>query len=320
MRKQAINTAVGIAFISFGVGCLALMGPRDASKELKAAEESKDIAKLEVLCNDTSLGDPQDHSVPMNASPDVRDRIQAGRRTRTEACHEAEALKSDASGGGGCDGISERFTKARMSGSEDYEAHYGRWAMRFAKCNDYKDIFEKLTHVGDFGPGSAGEKVLKGLDKDGSLEAEFVKYAEANQGRAFLATDHDDYVANHIANWLVKRKAFKNCAVIANAAKDSSENVRANMLFYFSDAGCNKETNEIGVGLLTSDKANHRRLACANLGKTGDHHAAEKVKILAETDAFMQVVQDRASGALLKEYTVREACQQAYGKMRLRGN
>ncbi len=301
--------------LAFGMGCAALNvgGHRDVSTELERAQRQNDTAKIQAICDDESLGG-LDKPYGVASGDDMW--TNNNHVARRNACKALKDQKDDVDGS--CGDLTARYEKATHPSTEPAK-YYGRWATRFAKCNDYKTVFEKIAHVGDMGQGSAGEQILSHLTREGlPIEAEFVKYAEANRGPSFLGGEHSEFAANHIGNWLDKQKAFGSCGAIGAATLGSSEPVRANILFYFAHGNCVKETTAIGKSLLTSNVPNNRRLACVNLGNAGDKSAARDVKILAETDSFNEVVQDQRSGALLKQWTVREMCQEAYGKIQLR--
>ena len=293
---------------------------RDASKEVEAAIKAKDVAALQAICNDESLGDPKSSSVPMNASSSDQARIQSNRRARGEACHEVEALKAD--NDGDCASVVQRYESAPRRSGDSGVDHYLRWGRRMAKCGAYQGLFEKIAHVGDYSERAEGVKVLIALEGEGIPVLDgFKKYAAANQGPRFLPIEHSGYAMNHIGNWLLKQNHLGLCDVMIKAVANASPEVRARSLYYLNQSKCGKPGMAVAMSLLTADDWNQRRLACANLEDMGDPSVIAKLSILANTDPANRV-EERAGndGRVygMKVYPVRDACQAAIGKIQLR--
>ncbi|MBI3073450.1 MAG: hypothetical protein HYY84_15165 [Deltaproteobacteria bacterium] len=327
MKRSILLVVLMASFLA--TGCALLKGggggggssTRDAQKELKEAQANKDVAALQKLCDDDSLGDPQSSAVPMNAPNSVQMKILANRRARGQACREIKALAGDKDDGN-CATVVKRYEEAGWISGESHADHYAKWARRFVKCNNFAAIFENLAHRGDYGKGGEGVKLLQSLEKDGvPVVAEFVKYAKTHKGRRFLRIKMMSYAANHIGNWLVEGGHLDHCGVLSAALADADELLRAGILFYFTEAKCMKEGRALGVGLLAADRADSRRLACANLASTGDASVLKKLRIVSDSDGY-NVVQERRGGDGriygVRVYPVREACKQAMGKIQLR--
>lgn len=63
-----------------------------------------------------------------------------------------------------------------------------------------------------------------------------------------------------------------------------------------------------------------RMYACEILGAIGDGSVAEKVKLVADTDGHSTVQEEERDGRVraTKVYPARDACLEAYGKIKLR--
>lgn len=310
--------------LAMATGCaglteaLKVKKPRDGSKEYQDAKSRKDIEALKRLCADEDLGDPNSSSVPANAGITEQGRIQSNRGARRDACREAEALAGDKDDGN-CATVAERFKNSKMSDGELHDAFYGKWAERLGKCDKFDVVFENIVHVGDMGDDAIGAKVLASLEAAQlPVEAGFVKYAQTHAGAAFLPGDHGHFASDHLRGWLIRGKHFSHCDELSKALDGARDGVRANVLMYFTEAKCAKQGRAIGVSLLLSDKPLNRIIACANLANTGDAAAAKKLNILAETDAYFEVVTN-PNGVAYKQWPVRDACKAAAGKITLRG-
>jgi len=298
------------------------VGMRDAEKDYDAAVKARDAAALKKICDDASLGDPNDDKVSGMASSSDRNRILNNRRVRGRACDAHAAMIADQDTGD-CATVLDRFGKAQRLSSVPADEHYSKWGERLAKCNEWPTIFEKVVHVGNYGADATGVRVLMKLHKDGLKVADaFAKYMKDSAGRKFLPIEHAGFAANHIANWLIKTEQFDKCDALAHAITDAKEAVRANMLFYFGEGKCNKVGRDLCVGLLTSDSANFRQLACNNLRDVGDMSVLPKLRILIETDPANEIQESRGGDGRVwatKVYYVRDACKTAAGKIELRG-
>ncbi len=293
----------------------------DRSKEVNAAIERHDLAALKKHCADESLGDPNESSVPMGAAQSEKNAIQSNRAARRSACREAAAIEGNKDDGN-CATVAARYAKARPLDTERGYGFWVTWGKRMAKCENYEAIFEQIAHVGDFGENGDGAIILEKLEKEGvPLVAGFATYAAANRGPSFLDIKNADYAANHIANWLSTGKHFDQCATLAKALPGASEDARARMLFYFTDAKCHKEGAAVGLGLLTAQGAGNRVRACVNLGETGDVSVLKKVQILATSDTYSEVQEKQGNDGRIygvKVFPVRDACSAAAGKIQLR--
>ena len=324
-----MKTTFAICVLLSTTGCAEIFAGLathpDRSKEVNAAIERHDLAALKKFCADESLGDPNENSVPMGAAQSEKNAIQSNRAARRDACREAAAIEGNQDDGD-CTTVAERYAKARPLDSERGYGFWVTWGKRMAKCENYEAIFEQIAHVGDFGENGDGAIILEKLEKEEGipLVAGFATYAAANPGPSFLDIKKNaDYAANHIANWLSTGKHFDQCATLAKALPGASEDARARMLFYFTDAKCHKEGVSLALPLLTAASAPHRVRACRNLGDTGDASVLKKVQILAASDSYSEVQEKQGNDGRIygvKVFPVRDACSAAAGKIQLRAN
>lgn len=191
---------------------------------------------------------------------------------------------------------------------------------KIADCGLYAELFEQVVHYGNH---NEGVKILDSLASSGyPVKDEWSKYLSSHQGSQFFPAEEEAYIKyglSHIGAWLVQGGHKDLCASTARAAAGASEAAQVWVMPYFTDATC-KEGIPLMVGLLGSSNPTHRKWSCQALAKIGDKSSGAKVKILAETDAHV-VEREEVRGNnvyLVKEYPVRDACQQAYGQIQLR--
>jgi hypothetical protein len=207
-----------------------------------------------------------------------------------------------------CSKLDELFQDAAFEGVDQYT----EGAKKFAKCGDYKSIFEDMAHIGEYGSSSIGTSILIRLEEGGApMKAEFTSYLQSHQGSSFLNIKHQSYAADHIGLWLRKKSYNDLCAPLAASLTDASDELVSNFLFYFEESRC-KEGVPLAVNLLASDTAAFRKTACKSLATFGDKSAISKMQIVAESDNYYEIVDEN------RIYYVRDACSEAIGKIKLK--
>jgi len=85
------------------------------------------------------------------------------------------------------------------------------------------------------------------------------------------------------------------------------------------EAKC-KEGIPVAVETMVDESPRRRAYSCEILGAIGDASVLDKVKTLAETDGHSTVKEEQRDGRIwaTKVYPVRDACLEAYGKIKLR--
>ena len=226
--------------------------------------------------------------------------------------HACELVKDrSASASTDCSTLVERF----KSSPKESETDGLKMVMQFESGGKYDEFFDVAAWW------SSGVSFFK-LD-DAKLEAAFLKYAESHTGARFLAYENEKnggYAMRHISQWLEKNKHLNHCDAVVKAVDGASDEVRVWALPYFSAAKCKSATN-IGASVLSSNNPEHRIWACKALGTFGDASAEAKLKIVATSDGFQEIREEKArSGAIYaaKYFPVREACAQAAGQVALR--
>ena len=331
MNHSLLRLTVISAFVFSLSGCAVFQSlfrgggsantARDARPEYDAAIVAKDVAKMKALCADESLGNPEDHGVPANAPKHVQSNIQSNRQVRRDACFYARSAEADVDDGN-CATVADRWKNATMQQDGDRNEFYLRWARRLSKCDAWATVFEEIARMDDFGTNAVGYQVLRKLDADGvNVRGGFGRYLASHTGRRFLAVKQGNYAMNHIANWLLKAGHKDQCGRLARALKGAADDTVRSALFYFSQTGCQAEGEPLALALLTSESARARAGACANLGTlVRTRRGLKKVKILAKSDTYSEVVERRRGGRVWAErvYPVRDACVAAAGKIQLR--
>lgn len=253
-------------------------------------------------------------AVEKNDLPYIQQACEQGKHKKS--CAVTENNQTFASLGSlGCSELPAQLDKIRLVDMP--LSQQGDVVAKLASCDAGEYIFEKISHYGEQGPQGMGVSILKTADKrsNGALYTSFTNYVNENTGKNFLNDQHGEFAANHIGNWLVDNGYNDLCKPLTAAVKGSSEEVRVNILFYFSRTQC-QEAIPIAAELLASSIPRNRVLACNNLATFGDKSVLKKVMTVAETDSFYEVQEN--NGYAVKVYPVAEACKQAYGKIQLR--
>jgi hypothetical protein len=219
------------------------------------------------------------------------------------------------------EGESSDAYRARINAEPSFATLFSA-AKRVAECDQYPYLFEHVVHYGE----SEGEKILVELEKGGApVEAEFAKYLASHKGPQFFALKEGRpndavYGLRHITHWLVQKgRGAQYCPAIADAAKGANMTARMSLFDYLRDVKC-KEGIAVGVETLLDDEARNRSLSCILLGSIGDASVLDKVKTVADTDGYSTVKEQERDGRIfgMKVYPVRDACLEAYGKIKLR--
>ncbi|MCK6589778.1 MAG: hypothetical protein L6Q76_19575 [Polyangiaceae bacterium] len=272
-------------------GCVGLLAP-PGMKEMDAAYERRDEAYLEEHC---------------------------GKKDGHYACKKLEALRAPAKIAAlSCGEVTSYYEN---SSKEDASA-VALVGRKLAECGEYTYLFERVVHWGN---GGEGKQILIKLEEEGKpVEAEFVKYLASHKGPQFFPMEKNKglvvkYTIHHISQWLVEKGHTQHCAAFAESATGANEWARTAVLWYFEQNKC-KEGIPLATELLLDEEGGTRGYACEILGVIGDASVADKVKTLAETDDFSEVVEEEREGRVyaMKVYPVREACRAAYGKIKLR--
>lgn len=300
MRDKLIRVAVTASFIAGVAGCAAMSDVRSV-RAINAAFDRRDEGELEKMCSgEIAL---------------------ASEKNRESACAKLEVLR----GPKAVQRVDCEHVVAHYDRADKREAAFiSAAARRMAECGQYTYMFEHVIHWGNSGEGA---EILIKLEEEGlPLEAEYGKYLAAHKGPEFFVTvrDHENdviYGLGHITKWLVTKGHTQHCAAIAESATGASATARTAVLEYFKEAKC-KEGVPVAVDLMLDDSPNRRAYACEILGSIGDASVLEKVKTLSETDGHSTVQEEEREGRIwaTKVYPVRDACLEAYGKIKLRSN
>lgn len=190
---------------------------------------------------------------------------------------------------------------------------------RFAECGQYEYLFEQVAHWGNRGEGG---DILAKMDADGvPVHAELVKYLETHQGRRYFPGEKNTtkYALTNVRRWLVKRGHLDHCDLFVEASREATEWAQLWTLSYFDEAKCGSATRVVST-MLASDDPQARTWACDTLGIIADGSVLKKLDLLAQTDGFSQVREERRDGRIwgVNEYPVRKSCANAANKIRLR--
>ncbi len=296
-----MKTGIGVGSVvlsAAAIGCGMLGGASGGGGNVQNAEEKKDVATLKKICADAEPG------------VDKYDACQAVKRLEG-------ASLADTAASADCGALAASLDSGHVTITQ--AEPLAKIGAKLISCGRADAVFEKIAPAGDYGDGGIGLGALLKMEDSGvPLVKAFVEYAGKTAGPrllGFAATAHSnsgDVAANHIGLWLSQRKHYDHCQPLAAAFRDAGEDAKAGMLIYFADGHC-KEAIPLAVDLLASDKAIHRRIACANLGVFGDHSVLPKLQIVADTDSAFEIVH------LNKVYYVRDSCRAASGKIQLRG-
>ncbi|GEM_PF-2564898 len=288
-RATGLTVAVSILVTVAGCGGLKNIMPVE-NRQIRAAIKNNDMALLQDVC-------------------DGKRRVRYD-SDRSRAC---KHIKQQSATKGTCDDA-----VARYKGAPKNQKLVESFAREFAKCGHFTEIFEMLAHYGN----GRYQRAIGMLAKEGvPMKKQWVKYMRTHKGRRFFAmggaTAH--YGLQHIGNWLVAKGHTDLCKDYIAAATGASTVAQVWVMPYLKDAKC-KGGAALVSGLLTADKANHRKWACQTLGVIGGKRAAKKMAVLASTDPYSVIREQRRGGRIwaTKEFPVRAACKQAYGKIKLR--
>lgn len=260
-----------------------------AQKELDDALASKDLDKLKAL-NTKGYSDAQ--------VKQVQDAIIAARLEKLIAAP--------------CDKAVEAFEAVRSGGprAADEQVFFAGWE-KLGTCKQWGTLFTTYLHYGD-GPRALGKLALQETDKRGlPVDKEFVAFMKGASKNPF-----PQFPLQAMANFAEFRVAKTDGGLpckdyVPMASKVTGDGLFA-LLFLYGKLDC-KEAAEATVAALADDSPRTRERACWVLAEIGSKKHIAKMKIVAEKDATYKM-----KGAV-PVYWVRDSCQQAIGKLELKG-
>ena len=257
-------------------------------EKTEAAEKNGDVAYLKKVC-----------------AGEVRLRYEGDKGEACDWLAKREALNTPVD----CDTVVKVYEQSPKAESA-FQLKMGK---KFVECGKIKETFETLV------PDSF--ELLNVLEDGGvNMDAAWVKYLQENKGSGFMATKNVVAAMRKINDWLAKKAHLGHCAETLAAATGASEAARVWVMPYYSEAQC-KDGAPMVAELLLSDTADHRMWACNALGAIGGKAVLAKVQTLAQSDGFSTLRETQAASGNVygvKVYPVREACEAAAGKIKLR--
>ena len=294
LKYMLILFHVGFCLSLLGCGSLLQQLKVVSTSEIRKADQENNITFLKEVCDGTRNSRPY---------------------TKTEACR---MLKTRESLQGTCDNVMERFKKTTLK-----RKTIDHFALEMAECGMWTEFFEEIAHLGNAKRQPALSYVEQKMKaKKVSVKAKYIEYLNQHKGKKFFALKKLEtrYALQHIGNWLVDSNHLDLCNQVVASAKGASEIAQVWTLPYLTEAKCTKKGSKIAQGLLASDYADHRKWSCNALAKIGNKSHIKKLKILATTDSFKRIREERRGGRIwaVEEYPVRDACKAAMGKIQLR--
>ena len=186
---------------------------------------------------------------------------------------------------------------------------------RLHECEQHEALFAKSLRIRWL------SQALATADSGGSdLFTPFVEHLEQEQS-AYAGTAGTDQL-RRLSEWLITVGDASRCPKLDAQYDHIAEESRGWMLQVYYEVGCGPEAVPHARDNLQSEGPWVRVQACDILGKYGDATDVETLEILATTDGYKEEREIRtASGGLAIEvyHPVRERCQAAAGKIKVRG-
>ncbi len=297
----AIITICAAGLLLGGCGLnLSFLSPA-TTKKVSDANKNKDWAYLQKVCSGeqkTDSGDPH---------------------IKRAACRYLEHRAGTAAfDGATCKTLVATFKKAR-GGGEKFVVAAGE---RFIKCGLWTEFFETVVRRGKI---KDNPRALQALTEKGHpVHAKFVEYAKTHKGKKFMPvkTHYDaEQAVGGIANFLIRagHTDTATCEAVAKAALGALEGSQVWTFDYLEKANCPSALPVVGQ-LLLSSKAQYRIWACDALATIGTAKSLRKLKTLADTDNYYEVVEEVRGGRVwaVKVFGVRDRCRKAHGQLTLR--
>jgi hypothetical protein len=188
---------------------------------------------------------------------------------------------------------------------------YITMAARMAKCNLWDAIFEKIVPLGESEHGT-GLVVLAKLSVNKNKKFKplkhFMEYLKRHSDHPFDFFNAQN-AANHIVDWLYLMKV--KCKPFLKYIARMPDGPYKAFDWWIRETKC-KSARPMVLKRLSSRNPDIRRRSCLTLGEIGTKRDIKKLKILAQSDPAFRVK------GLVKDYYVRDACQQAINRIRLR--
>lgn len=265
-----------LPWLPLALGCAA--APTQSSEQ---AAGGRDLASLEAQCKKIDVlayakafGTPSD---------------------KKAACREYErAQKMAAAETGECASIVEAFEGV----FETDDLFYENMAARFAECERYDALFERIALYGDSGEGA---EIIVGVEGQGyPVRERWLAYLETHKGAKFLPQDTDEqrlYTGKHLAQWM---KTFDDpgmCALVGDAALGANEAVILGMRPYLESAKCD-QTTALVVSTLGASFPDLRSWSCVTLTNRRHTESLPKMRDLASNDPFCETKLEIRDGVL----------------------
>ena len=272
-------------------GCSLLSKAVNNSSEAKHDEE---LADLEA--NDKYDGLSELCSSRKRGACDARDRV-AAKRLASSTCDDLES--------------NVKAYYSNHDGTKDGDAEL---VGKFEQCGKVTALFQFDFSIRWLPEALAAVDASTGGDVFGP----FVDYL-ASGGANSVTAD----VANRWARWIVTSEDETRCPILDAQWDQISADAKGEFLWSYFELGCGTQAAPRARARLTSDASSQRIQACDVLGSFGTDVDLEALDILAQSDPERAERELRASnGAIAIEvyYPVRERCEGAAGKVRLRAS
>lgn len=192
-------------------------------------------------------------------------------------------------------------------------AIHTRIARKALGCRAASVLFSQRRVTLGGGDGSEGSeawaRVFASLDQPG-LYGLLVSYVRRT---------HDSLASQSIVTWLDQTHGAAQCGELEGATRHS-ENLRADLLYFFVRKHCKREAHAVASELLASPAAGFRARACMALRDLDDRSELSRMQLLATRDTAREL-EAGYSGFWVIGYVsfpVREACQEAINQLVLR--
>ncbi len=241
------------------------------SKSVSQAAEDRDLASLQASCKKIDVL----AYAKASGTPD----------SKKAACREYERVQTlVAAETAECASIVDAFETVHESDRRFYDT----MAVRFAECERYDALFERIALYGQEGEGA---DIVGMVESQGfPVRERWLTYLQEHQGPAFLPHDTDEqmlFTGKHMAAWMKTFEEPTMCGLVGEAAMGAREPLILGMRRYLESADCEATTN-LAVSTLSAGFPDLRSWSCVTL--TSRRHTASLPKMLeiASSDPFCE--------------------------------
>ncbi len=286
---RLITFFFGGAILLTQTGCFTALHMLQQKQQKDALEASQAKFKEDVKKGDVAVLEPACQNL----------RYEDRRLSNEESNLACEALSEKLAariGGIECDRVKEAWDASKRTRIKDKEPIFMATFERSVECKNWSYIFNDLVLTNY--NGLDGKKLIVKLDEKGEPVEDL--YLAEVKAKTLNTTGFDRYM-----NWRIAKDTPVSCDTYKALPVNGKVSATQVLKVLLSNEECTPDALELSVATLLDGNKFDRQFACKTIGEFGDTRHEEKLQTVYMYD---------------KEWDVRQECDAALGKIKLRSS